>query len=47
MWDASVILNKQCLAVATVELCSIQNELTGGCSSWVELHSPTNIENED
>jgi phosphatidylinositol-4-phosphate 3-kinase len=40
VWDASIILNKQCLAVATVDLSTLQSELTSGCSRWVELHSP-------
>ena len=40
VWDASIILNKQCLAVATVDLSTLQSELTSGCGRWVELHSP-------
>ncbi|CAI8040303.1 Phosphatidylinositol 4-phosphate 3-kinase C2 domain-containing subunit alpha [Geodia barretti] len=50
VWDASILLNKQCLAVATVDLSTLQSELTSGCGRWVELHSlsqapPTHLEN--
>ena len=43
VWDASILLSKQCLAVATIELSSLQSELSTGCSYWLELHSPTHI----
>ena len=41
VWDASIILNKQCLAVATVDLSTLQSELTSGYGCWVELYSPS------
>jgi phosphatidylinositol-4-phosphate 3-kinase len=40
VWDASIILSKQCLAIATIELSTLQSELAGGCGFWVELHAP-------
>ena len=41
VWDASVLLNKQCLAMATIELSSVQSELASGIARWFELHSPS------